>query len=71
MRNTILILCILALTGCTSQSKKQSDESEETAFNLGFHHQNRRCHRKGTAIHEIIQSGGQYRRCLFGNKKYI
>ena len=34
MRNTILILCILALSGCTSQSKKQSDESEETAFVL-------------------------------------
>ncbi len=34
MRNTILILCILALSGCTNQSKKQSDESEETAFVL-------------------------------------
>ena len=34
MRNTILILCILALSGCTNQSKKQSDESEEAAFVL-------------------------------------
>ena len=34
MRNTILILCILALSGCSSLSKKQSDDSDETAFVL-------------------------------------
>ena len=34
MRNTILILCILALSGCTRQSIMESDDSDETAFVL-------------------------------------